>query len=479
MSQETRPNIIVVMTDTLRTAYLGCYGNEAIRTPKIDAFAEQSVKFTRAYPESLPTIPVRRAIHTGRRAFPFRDYAPVPWDIVYLPGWQPLGRGEDCLAERLADAGYHTGFVTDTLPCFAPGFNFQRGFWQWEYIRGMQQDRWRSVNTVIGKQMADYLEYISPEGRVPPPQLYAHVPYHIANTADRLHEQDFCTARTFQWAMDFLEDNRNAGPFYLYVDSFAPHEPWEAPPMYYERYADGTYDGPTVLHVRYTTRQEQGLDEAATANIIAHYSGLVSLTDAWFGMLLDKLDRLGLADNTMVVFTSDHGTNFGDNPFDIIGKPAHSLWPGVMHLPLLVRMPGQLGAGKVVDELVYNLDISATVCDLAGIGAGQGLDGQSLLPLSGGEGEWQPRQYVTSRYNNALCYIDDEVWIRTDTDRELGEAFAVKSDPLCQKDISDELDEAVFAAAWERILADAGGELPVYDMERLTDAVGQSPERRK
>jgi len=195
-------------------------------------------------------------------------------------------------------------------------------------------------------------------------------------------------------------------------------------------------------------------------------------------MLLDKLDRLGLADNTMVVFTSDHGTNFGDNPFDIIGKPAHSLWPGVMHLPLLVRMPQQLGAGKVADELVYNLDISATVCDLTGIGTGQGLDGQSLLPLMGGEGEWQPWQYVTSRYNNAICYIDDEVWIRTNTDRELGEAFDVRSDPLCQNDISHELDEAAFARAWERILADAGGELPVYDMERTTDAIGQASERR-
>ena len=135
-----RPNIIVVVSDTLRIAELGCYGGQA-HTPYINALARQGVRFTRAYPESLPTIPVRRALHTGRRAYPFRDYRPLKWDIVYLPGWQAMDNDQDTLAENLAGAGYHTGFVTDTLPYFAPGLNFTRGFWQWEYIRGQQQDR--------------------------------------------------------------------------------------------------------------------------------------------------------------------------------------------------------------------------------------------------------------------------------------------------------------------------------------------------
>ena len=102
-------NILVVVSDTLRTAYLGCYVNRTIRTPNIDHFAADASLFTEAYPESLPTIPVRRALHTGRRAYPFHDYRPVPWDLVYLPGWQPMADGESTLAEDLAAAGYHTG----------------------------------------------------------------------------------------------------------------------------------------------------------------------------------------------------------------------------------------------------------------------------------------------------------------------------------------------------------------------------------
>lgn len=470
MSDQARPNIIVVMTDTLRTAYLGCYGNDTIHTPNIDEFAARAVKLTRAYPESLPTIPVRRAMHTGRRAYPFRNYQPVSWDIVYLPGWQPLDADEDCLAERLAAAGYHTGFVADTLPYFAPAFNFYRGFWQWEYIRGMQQDRWRSVHTIADEQLKPY-KARSDEATT----FYGLHHYHLANTADRRHEQDTSTARTFQWAMDFLEDNRNAEPFYLCIDSFAPHEPWEAPPMYHQLYADPSYDGPTIVHVSYTTREEQGIDDDATADIIAHYSGLVTLTDTWFGMMMDKLDRLGLTDNTLVVFTSDHGTNFGDNQFDIIGKPSHSLWPGVMHLPLLIHMPDGMGAGTVADQLTYNVDIQATICDLAGIGPGQGLDGQSLLPLLGGDGQWQPRQYVTSRYGDAVCYIDDTHWIRADVTGTLGEAFDLRDDPACQHDIAAQLDASIFDRAWQRLLDDAGGDFPIYTIERRTDAIGQKP----
>lgn len=78
-------NVIVVVADTVRPKFLGCYGNEWMQTPCIDQFAQESTRFTRAHPECLPTIPTRRTLHSGRRAFPFNDYQPVPWDNVYLP----------------------------------------------------------------------------------------------------------------------------------------------------------------------------------------------------------------------------------------------------------------------------------------------------------------------------------------------------------------------------------------------------------
>ena len=138
-------NIVVIVADTFRTSFLGAYGNDWIHTPNLDQFAEEGVRFTNAHPECLPTIPTRRTLHTGRRAFPFKDYSPVPWDNVYLAGWQPMSGDEGTIAEALVQAGYHTGFFADVPHYFVPGMNFTRGFRQWQFIRGHAEDRYRAI----------------------------------------------------------------------------------------------------------------------------------------------------------------------------------------------------------------------------------------------------------------------------------------------------------------------------------------------
>ena len=123
-------NIVVVVSDTLRTAYLSPYGNDWVKTPNLARFAEQGVTFTNAHPEILPTIPTRRTLHTGRRVYPISSYNPVPWDNVYTPGWQPMSSDEPAIAESLVRNGYHTGFFADVPHYFVPGMNFTRGFQQ-------------------------------------------------------------------------------------------------------------------------------------------------------------------------------------------------------------------------------------------------------------------------------------------------------------------------------------------------------------
>ncbi len=463
-----RPNIVVVVSDTLRADYLGCYGNQEVRTPNIDAFAKRSMRFTRAYPESLPTIPVRRALHTGRRAYPFRDYRPVKWDIVYLPGWQPMDNEEDTLAENLASAGYQTGFVTDSLPYFAPGFNFQRGFWQWEYIRGQQQDRWRSPFSLSDDQLRPYGSPEELHG-----DIHSLVPMHLANTAHVRGEQDTSTARTFNWAIDFLEDNLMGQPFYLMIDCFDPHEPWDAPEKYYRLYGDPDYNGRRIVHCRYGPARDFGYTPEEIAYVRAQYCGLVTLVDTWFGKFIGKLDELGLSENTVVFFTSDHGTNFCDNPRNVIGKPENAMYPGVAHLPLLARLPDESNAGETCDELVYDIDLTATVYDMAGTESNQGIDGQSLMPLLRGRASRESRDYITCRYGHSLCYVDSKSWVLTDIDGNPGEVFDLESDPRCQKPLAGALASERFSIAWERLLQDAGGEFPDYRKLKKTDAIGQ------
>ncbi len=459
-----KPNMIVVVSDTLRTAFLGCYGNSDIRTPNIDRFAGESALFTQAYPESLPTIPVRRTLHSGRRAYPFRDYRPVRWDIVYLPGWQPMSNDEDTVAENLYEAGYHTGFVSDTLPYFAPGLNFTRGFAQWEFIRGQQQDRWRSPHSPTDADLD--ARYTRPWGSDDEKDMYRQV---LANMRWQEHEEDTSTARTFQWAMDFATDNRNV-PFYLFVDCFDPHEPWEAPEEYYEMYRPEGYDGSLMPFVRYTFRDEF-CTQAELDNTVAHYKGLVTLVDTWFGKLVDRLRSLGLYEDSVLVLLSDHGTNFADNPELVVGKPAWGLYPGTMHLPLLVHLPGGHGGGQRLDGLVSNLDVPATMCDVAGVYSPDGLDGQSLRPIIAGDAttKWD---YLTSRYGNTVWYRDGERWIFCSVRGEERRVFRLGEDDELLPTSEREADE-MFDVAWQRILDDAGGELPDYTDWKRTDAVGQ------
>jgi len=456
-------NVVLVVSDTLRLDHLGCYGNESVRTPNMDALAERSTRFTSAFPESLPTIPVRRALHTGRRAYPFDGYSPVKWDIVYLPGWEPIRNDEDTLAENLASAGYQTGIVTDTLPYFAPGLNFTRGFHQWDFIRGQQNDRWRSTRTVTE-------EALSSQGD--PGELmknpHGTVPQTLANLQAMEGEEGTSTARTFLSAIDFIEENAGGGPFYLLVDCFDPHEPWIAPEGYYELYGDPGYGGRRLMFAHYGVADDYTDEEVDF--IRAQYSGLVTLVDAWLGRFLGRLEELGMAEDTAVMLTSDHGTNFCENPRRVIGKPSYSMYPAVMRLPLLVSVPGM--EGGVCDEFVYDIDVTATIYDLCGVEPSQGIDGRSLMPLVLGRGQWEPREYITCRYGHDLCYIDRERWMITNVDGVSWESFDLASDPGCQEP-GWEAGEVDRKLAWERLVADAGGSLPDYRGRPKTDAIGR------
>ena len=455
-------NIIVVVSDTLRTGYLGCYGNDRIDTRNIDRFAEEGVLFTKAYPESLPTIPMRRAIHTGRRAYPFSDYQPVPWDNVYLPGWQPMSANESTVAETLVQAGYHTGFYADVPHYFVPGMNFIRGFRQWDYLRGQAEDRY---NAAYRADRHLFSKYVGGGDRSR---------HHIVNVRPEMPEEEWPTARTFRKAIQFIQENRSNTPFYLYVDTFSPLETWESPVHYYELYGKLDDRLPLPLNTHYGPISEKPEYEQYLPTLKANYSGLVTMVDRWFGKLLDAVDGLGLRDDTLVIFTSDHGTNFADNPEGVVGKPAPYLYPGTMHVPLMVRVPDGTGAGTRRDELVYTVDIPATLLGiLNGTVDSKGEpSGQDLDPLMTAGGTWSNREYLTCRYGNTVWYFDNDVWFFSSTDFENPRLFDYQNDPECTDNIAAKAPDLVRRAK-AGILEDAGGRLITYVRKDMTDALGR------
>ena len=453
-------NIVVVVSDTLRTAYLNPYGNDWVRTPNLARFAEQSVRFTNAHPECLPTIPTRRTLHTGRRAYPFSSYTPVPWDNVYTPGWQPMSSDEPAIAESLVQNGYHTGFFADVPHYFVPGMNFTRGFRQWEFVRGQAEDRYRGGAHADPALISRY--------RGNPERIRAH----IVNVQPERPEEMWPAARLFRSAIEFVEHNHQNTPFYLYVDSFTPHETWEAPIHYYDLYGKREDREPVCLNLPYGSLNDEELEERLPS-VKANYAGLVTLVDTWFGRLVDTIDRLGLRENTLIIFLSDHGTNFAENPDKATGKPANFMYPGTMDIPLMVSHPSGVNAGTTCDEFVYTLDVPATVMAASQVEPAGEIQGQSLLPIVEGESGFTSREYLTCRYVNSVWYKDARSWYFSSVDFKEGiRLFDLEADVACQHDIADKGADRI-ALAQERILADAGGHLPHYKRQGRTDALGR------
>ena len=467
-SEETKDqkpwNIVVVVSDTFRTAFLGAYGNDWIHTPNLDRFAKEGALFTNAHPESLPTIPMRRTVHTGRRAYPFRDYRPVPWDNVYLPGWQPMSPDEGTIAEALVQQGYHTGFVSDVPHYFVPGMNFTRGFRQWQFTRGQAEDRWHATAHGDPALLSRYLG----GGE--------RVRAHLVNVQPEQPEETWPAPRTFRYAMQFVEENAANSPFYLYVDCFTPHETWEAPLHYYDLYGTREEREPVCVTVPYGPLSRCPEYEDRLPSVRANYAGLVTMVDTWFGRLLDTIDRAGLKENTLVFFLSDHGTNFAENPDRVVGKPADAMYPGTMDIPFIVRHPEGKGAGTTCEELIYSLEVPATVIAASGVSPVGEIEGRSLLPLIGGSGGFPSRDYLTCRYGNFVWYKDAKTWFFSSGDFAEPHVFDLESDADCQHDIAARAPDRV-ALAKERILADAGGDLPLYHREG-TDALGRPEYRR-
>lgn len=367
-------NVILIISDTLRRDHLGCYGNTWIHTPNLDEFANKSIVFDQAYCASFPTVPNRNDVLTGRYTF------------TYKP-WAPLDPGEVTLQNVLNEAGVITSLVVDTPHPFAPGFNYQRGFQAWELIRGQEHDPWKTAPRDVKLPCAPS-KLRNPETTV--------VQY-LRNVAWRRKEEDYFVARTMRTASDWLEENYRER-FFLYVDTFDPHEPWD-PPRHYADLYDPGYEGEEVIYPRYD-RWEEFMTERELEHARALYAGEVTLVDRWIGKLLERAESLGLFSNTMIIVTTDHGFYLGEHGF--IGKSwirgayhqSIPLYPEVANIPLLIHLPG-MESGARIKEFAQSVDLMPTILDFFGCKIPESVQGLSLKPVLEGK-ETAIRDFVVS-----------------------------------------------------------------------------------
>lgn len=362
-------NFILIISDTLRRDYLGCYGNDWISTPNTDRFAARSVIFERAYAASFPTVPHRHDVLTGR--YTFIDSQ-----------WQPLPSHEVVLAEELAKAGYTSMMILDQPHIVENGFHYDRGFTGWEWIRGQETDRWQTAPAYPAMPC-------DPHKLREPDRI---VKVHQRNVHWRQFEEDTFVARTMTVACRWLERNwKEHENFFLYVDTFDPHEPWDAPQWYVDMYDPG-YEGEVVNYPTYGPSDSLTPEELKHARAL--YAAEVTLVDRWVGRVLERIEDMGLFENSVVIFTTDHGFYHGEH--DLIGKSRISpgwmsyvpLYEEMAHIPFVVHYPGC--EPRREQAFVQPPDLMPTFLELTGAPDPGTMHGKSLVPIL--EGKSVPRR---------------------------------------------------------------------------------------
>ena len=351
-------NVIWIVSDTFRRDHVGAYGNPHIRTPSLDALAAESVRFDAHYSAGFPTMPTRADHQTGR------------WTMSFM-GWEPLPSGVTTLAEILAGHGLHTAASVDTPYYLRDGMNYDRGF-QSFFMNTGQDTLWSLI----------------------PEPGYHHEALDVR--ARWRNESDRNAPKTFMTAMQWLERHYKED-FFLYVDTWDPHEPWDAPAYYTELYMPD-YDGELVLPLYGNWHDMPGYQEAQLQKGHATYCGEITMVDTWVGYLLKAVENMGLADKTVVIFTTDHGFYFGEHgglfgkmssdkypdgtlrPYDEQGSQwSYSpLFEEIVHLPLLIRAPGIPTSGY--SGLSSAIDVMPTVLDLLDLDIPAFVQGCSLAP---------------------------------------------------------------------------------------------------
>ncbi len=420
-------NVIWMVADTLRRDHIGAYGNREIHTPSLDALAAKSVRFDRYYAASFPTMPARADYFTGRFTVSFMQ-------------WERIPESQATLAEILAGNGINTAAVVDTPFYLGDDMNYDRGFKTYEEIPGQLPRR---------------------DTGVPRPR-----PVSPSKPQSRLEAECFAP-QTFAKAMQWLERNYKKD-FFLYIDTWDPHEGWNAPWYYTELYWPD-YDGePLGVGFGYW-KDTPGMTREKLNKAHATYCGEVTMVDTWVGNLLRQVEYMGLMDNTAIIFTTDHGTHFdehggrygkitftsrmepGSGKVPNLGRTPH--YEEVIAVPLFIYVPG-ISPGTY-SKLTSAIDLMPTVLDIIGQEIPSSVEGKSLLPkvkdtsLPGYEhvitsfsflndGDKQVSADGVKRdveYDSMATVTTDEWSLLYDTKPGGSELYNLKSDPKQEKNV--------------------------------------------
>ncbi|MFW5844531.1 MAG: sulfatase [Spirochaetota bacterium] len=453
MARTGRPNILWYCTDQQRFDTIRSLGNSHINTPNLDRLASEGVAFTRTYCQSPICTPSRGSFMTGRycattrvhrngaemfpdeevlvsKMFADEDY------VCGLVGKLHLSRG-DVLERRPKDDGYH--------------------YYKWSHHPNPDYPE--------GHAYADWLE----EKGVDPVELYAKLSGAIGpGVPDELHQTTWCTEMT----VNFVTENQDK-PWFININPFDPHPPFDPPPEYLSRYNPEEMPPPIfresdIEHqklfreidqqtrdaVNPFSADEPGEEPAGVARgdlgsvppknydpgvVKAYYYAMIEKIDQSVGEILDALEATGQRENTVVIFTSDHGELLGDH--GLIYKGCR-FFESLVHVPLIISWPGHFAKDARSDALVELVDLAPTVLEAAGLEIPYYVQGKSLMPLlTAPDKNPRHKDHVVSEYHGAIggekmpdqthgtTYFDGRYKVCVYEGHDVGEIYDLQNDP--------------------------------------------------
>ena len=381
-----QPNILLILTDQQRFDTIGALNNPIIKTPNLDRICRSGVAFTSAYSPSPVCVPARCSLHYGQ--YPMHTGC-------YDNAWK-MPTDRPSYADALAAAGYRTHAVGKCH--FMPDKDALRGFQQ----RQIQEE-------VCARTSDDYTNLLEDEGwgELPEPHGVRGEMYYVPQVSQlplKLHPT--------QWVGDrsstFIQEQKDAKkPWMLFSSFIHPHPPFAPPSPWHKLYRSynmplphvpAEYESLLAYVNRHQNRykgRDQGIDRRLLRNIKAHYYACISFVDYQIGRILDSLEASGQRDNTLILFSSDHGELLGD--FNSFGK--RSMHDAAARIPMLASLPGRFEGGRTCNTPVNLIDFMPTMLAAAGVSTSNlKLDGEDLFAVQNGTSQ---RATVHSQYRAA------------------------------------------------------------------------------
>ena len=419
-------NVLFIISDQHKRNVTGCYGDALVRTPNIDRLAGGGVRFTNAYAQCPLCGPSRSSVMTGTHCHTCRGLTHTQL---------PTMRIMPTLGTVFRDAGYATGSIGKV------------------HIRG--EDEVRSLGfdeRALRYYNFDYRDYVIAAGadnidRYNSYRKGGGVPhrdaYNRTNEPIGMEERWMYDALVVDRSIEFMEKHKDE-KFFLWAGLEKPHPEWYAPAEYHAMYDPAKMVLPETVREKprkVPTAVEQlrivdNMSDDEVRGAMAAYYANVTYLDAKIGELLAAVERLGLADNTIIIYTSDHG----DHVFEHGMVQKHCFYEAAVAVPLTMTNPNLFPVGVAREHIVSLLDLFPTLCDLTGLDEPDTLEGESLLDVIAGEAPVDGREAFSEFYKWGMPerMIRTPEWKYVHTDDDIAQLYDVKNDPLERVNVVDD-----------------------------------------